>query len=60
MIMNLDSMFLREEIVDQIEKISPAAAASVLCQLPEQNSFADDIIGIVALLATVPSPDLSR
>ncbi|XP_004498513.1 structural maintenance of chromosomes flexible hinge domain-containing protein GMI1 [Cicer arietinum] len=61
---NIDSLFTntKEEMTTKIESMENSAS-SVLCSLSkknQQNDFMDEIIGVVALLGSVQSPELSR
>lgn len=61
----VDSGFIntKEEMTTKIKSMENSAA-SVLCSLTthqkQQNNFLEDIIGVVALLGSVQSPELSR
>ncbi|RHN76722.1 hypothetical protein MtrunA17_Chr1g0146991 [Medicago truncatula] len=62
---NADLLFAttKEEMTTKIKNMENSAA-SVLCSLSarekQQNHFLEDIIGVVALLGSVQSPELSR
>lgn len=60
---NLDSQFTKDEMTTKIKSLENSAA-SVVCNLSthkkQQNYFMEDIIGVVALLGSVQSPELSR
>jgi hypothetical protein len=53
----------KEEVITKIKSMENSAT-SVLCSLSahekQQNHFLEDIIGVVALLGSVQSPELSR
>ncbi|XP_027332090.1 structural maintenance of chromosomes flexible hinge domain-containing protein GMI1 [Abrus precatorius] len=62
-LVNMDSSFTKDELMTKVLSMENSAI-SVLCNLSrhknQQNYFLEDIIGVVALIGTVQSPELSR